>query len=258
MSLCRARSFPLGLVLFATLAGCRREQGRNESTVTAPPKSRRHVIVLIPGYASGKLMMTGAGEHLNDALGAETTACSFSDLGLMKPIPEYARELRDFVKALKLAEDDRLDFVAFSMGGLVCRWYVEEMNGRADNIVTLCTPHFGTTKGSFYAGTSSSVRDMQPGSEFLEKLNAGELPLETRYHSVRIRGDRTVRPRCSAILPGAKNYVLPGKLHSMAIFRKQVRRHLALILNGKAKPNGPQQHTEEQKRALAPGPARAQ
>jgi triacylglycerol lipase len=244
------------LVLAAS--GCRTREEEGGGVAVASRRTQRHVIVMIPGYASGKLMMTGAGEHLSEALGAETAICSFSDLGLMKPIPEYARELRDFVKALKLAEDDRLDFVAFSMGGLVCRWYVEQMNGRADSIVTLCTPHFGTTKGSFYAGTSSSVRDMQPGSKFLAKLNAGKLPPETGYHSVRIRGDRTLRPRFSAIVPGAKNYLLPGKLHSMAIFRKQVRHHLALILSGKAKPNGPQRHTEEQKEALAPNRAGAQ
>ncbi len=237
------------LVLLA--GGCRTREEEGGIAVAAR-STRRHVIVMVPGYASGKLIMNGAGEHLKEELGAETPGCSFSDLGIMKPIPEYARELSDFVKALKLKEGDRLDFVAFSMGGLVCRWYLEELGGNAKNLVTVCTPHHGTTKGSAYAKRSSSVRDMQPGSDFIVKLNTGRLPAGTKYHSIRIAGDRTVRPRCSALLPGARNYVFPGKLHSMTIFRKEVRNRIVAILTGKADPNGPQGHSEEEKRALAP------
>jgi len=247
----------LSLRLFAPatflvlLAGGCRPRDEKGGVAIAKRDTRRHVIVMVPGYASGKLIMKGAGECLKKELGAETPGCSFSDLGIMKPIPEYARELDEFVRALKLGEGDRLDLVAFSMGGLVCRWYLEEMGGRADNLVTVCTPHHGTTKGSFGARTSSSVRDMQPGSKFLEKLNDGEFPAGTKYHSIRIAGDRTVRPRCSALLPGARNYVFPGKLHSMTIFRREVRGHIVAILKGRAEPNGPQAHSEEEKRALA-------
>jgi triacylglycerol lipase len=211
----------------------------------AAVRPARRVIVMVPGYANGKFMVSGAAEHLGEKLDAEAHSMRYSDMGLLKPIPEYARELAGFVKRLKLARRDRLDLVAFSMGGLVARWYLEQMGGRATRLVTLCTPHAGTTKGSGYAGTSSSVRDMQPGSKFLEKLNGGKPASGVEYHSVRIRGDRTIRPRSSAILPGAKNYVLPGRMHSMAIFRDEVRDHLAAILAGKAEPNGPQGRGEE-------------
>jgi pimeloyl-ACP methyl ester carboxylesterase len=245
-------SLVLCLLLAPAATGClpvaKREAREGSPKLAGSP---RHVIVVIGGYANGRPMVSGAAAHLGKSLGAETHVCRLSDLGIMKPIPEYSRELRDMVAGLKLRPEDRLDLVAFSMGGLVCRHYLEEMGGRADKLVTLCTPHGGTTKGARYAKTSSSIRDLQPGSKFLRELNSGKLAAGTEYHSVRISGDRTVRPRFSAILPGARNYLVPGRLHSMTIFRKKVRRLLADVLAGRARPNGPQDLTKEQEEALA-------
>jgi pimeloyl-ACP methyl ester carboxylesterase len=239
----RLRRAALYLGLLAVAIGCRR-------SVPAVQGGRRHVVLLVPGYAGGKPMMWGTGRYLHKSAGLEERLCRFSDYGIMKPIPEYATELDAIVKGLGLAPGDRLDLVAFSMGGLVCRYWLEEMDGRANRLIAVCTPHHGTTKGSGFADTSSSVRDLQPGSDFLKKLNDGSRPEGVGYHSVRLSGDRTIRPGCSALLPGARNYEIPGRLHSAALYRKCVWELIRDIIEDDAPSSGPQELSAEQRRAL--------
>jgi pimeloyl-ACP methyl ester carboxylesterase len=129
---------------------------------------------------------------------------------------------------------DRLDLVAFSMGGLVCRHYLEVRGGPANRLVTVCTPHGGTTKGAGFVRASDSLRDLQPGSEFLEALNALPRRRDVEYHSVFLARDRTVRPPESARLPGAANHQVPGSLHGLAPFNPRVRRAVLEVMTARS------------------------
>jgi pimeloyl-ACP methyl ester carboxylesterase len=203
--------------LLAAALGCRRRE-------SASSGEGRHVVLLVPGYAGGRMMMAPGARALRRAVGAETHVFSYSDWGLRRPIPEYSRQLEDYIQGLRLGPRDRLDLVAFSMGGLVCRHYLEVRGGPADRLVTVCTPHAGTTKGSGFVRASDSLRDLQPGSEFLAVLNSLPRRRDVQYHSVFLSRDGTVRPPGSARLPGAANRELPGRLHSLAPFSPRVRR----------------------------------
>lgn len=82
-----------------------------------------------------------------------------------------AAQIADFV-GRTFAEDQPLDFVGFSMGGIVLRYYLQRLGGleRTHHFVTLGTPHRGSWTS--YGNNRPGVRQMRPGSPFLRDLNS--------------------------------------------------------------------------------------
>ncbi|MEL6139751.1 MAG: alpha/beta fold hydrolase [Cyanobacteria bacterium J06628_6] len=93
-------------------------------------------------------------------------------------IDEQAHQLRDYIHQT-LPPDQTLDIVGFSMGGLVSRYYLQQLGGLklAQRFVSVATPHYG----SVLAWTRRNVggRQMRPGSRFLRHLNQDRARLET-------------------------------------------------------------------------------
>ncbi|MHC4917153.1 MAG: hypothetical protein ACYTGB_16865, partial [Planctomycetota bacterium] len=138
----------------------------------------------------------------------------------------------------------RLDFVTFSFGTLVARWWAEQAGGRAHTIISVCAPHHGTTKGSKLQFIPS-LKQIQPGSAEIRKLH-GSRRGDVRYHSIRLHADGTIRPSCSSVLDGAANYALHGRAHIAGPHRQVVRELIRDIYLGRAVPSGPQKLTREQ------------
>ncbi|MDH3638215.1 MAG: alpha/beta fold hydrolase, partial [Gammaproteobacteria bacterium] len=102
--------------------------------------------------------------------------------------------------------------VGHSMGGLVCRALAKSGWGtdRITKIITLGTPHSGTLEAWMMTGTN--VRQMRPGSDWLESLNYGNaraIPIVSiySYH------DNIIVPQSRAVLGGAKNLAVRGIGH---------------------------------------------
>ncbi len=241
----------LALLVALIATGCRFPGRRRK---VRQPGAPRHVVVLVPGWASGAEQMKPIAETLHKYIDVETHRIELTGLGITKGLPTYGQELADYVKRLGLKPEDRLDLVGFSFGGLVCRWYVEQLGGRAGRIVTICTPHHGTTKAARLK--LPSVQDMQPGSGAMKKLCASRRA-DVAYHSIRLAKDTTIRPSFSPILEGASNYQLPGKAHLMGPYRGDVRKTIVAIFTGRARPGGPQKLTSRQKAELRLPPERS-
>jgi triacylglycerol lipase len=81
----------------------------------------------------------------------------------------------------------KIRIVAFSMGGLVSRHYLQLLGGagRCEKLFTISSPHHGTFTARFYP--SKGARDMRPGSAFLRRLRATEETLRgiqlVSYHT---------------------------------------------------------------------------
>jgi len=146
-----------------------------------------------------------------------------------------AHGLRDL--ALKLqAEIDaewgsKADFaiVAFSMGGLVARYYVQELGGAARclALTTISTPHHGT----FVAHTlpNQGAREMRPDSDFLNQLNSDaslarlrEIPTYSYYTPL----DAIIVPSTSSIWPPATNRRFWSLMHPLMLMDAPVREQL--------------------------------
>lgn len=104
--------------------------------------------------------------------------------------------------------------LGFSMGALVSRWYLQELDGmaRCRQFISVAAPHHGTHWS--WLGPLSGMRQMRPRSAFLRHLEAGRerllaLPV-TCYWTP---WDLVVIPAHSATLPGATNISVNSLCH---------------------------------------------
>jgi triacylglycerol esterase/lipase EstA (alpha/beta hydrolase family) len=66
----------------------------------------------------------------------------------------------------------RISLIAHSMGGLVARFYLQQLGGarRVDQLITLATPHHGSHAANFIP--APLVRQLLPEGPFIRHLNA--------------------------------------------------------------------------------------
>lgn len=116
-----------------------------------------------------------------------------------------------------------LSIVSFSMGGLVSRYYLQELGGagRCRNFITISTPHNGT-KAAWIYPTRGAIQ-MRPGSPFLTELaatqgNLGDIPVT----SYRTPMDLIILPPTSSVWDRAENLEYPVLLHPLMLSSNQV------------------------------------
>ncbi len=141
-------------------------------------------------------------------------------------IDTYAVRLNDLVDTvLKKTGRDKVRIVAFSMGGLVARRYIQIFgDSRVDRLVMIGTPNKGIV-GEIadlcpLVGEDLECRDMDSNSLFINKLNRGDLPDIPIYNIVGTgcdmgaeQGDGAVLKE-NALLEGADNYIINGRCES--------------------------------------------
>jgi triacylglycerol esterase/lipase EstA (alpha/beta hydrolase family) len=129
--------------------------------------------------------------------------------GKFKSIHDFAKILASEVeKVLAKSQSEQVDLVGQSMGGLVIRSYLSENSARSKvrRVVTLGSPHGGSKLAVL--GWGQAVKEMIPGSAFLESLNKGvQIPEEHRFYAIYTIVDNMVLPNESAKLAwdGVKN-----------------------------------------------------
>lgn len=148
--------------------------------------------------------------------------------GKFRSIHEFARILADEVeKVMAESQSDQVDLVGQSMGGLVVRSYLTEDSARAKirRVVTLGSPHRGSKLAVF--GLGQAVKEMVPGSAFLESLNQGvQIPKTGRFYAIYTIVDNMVLPNESAKLAwdGVKNLETGIVNHVGLVFCKNTAR----------------------------------
>ncbi len=87
------------------------------------------------------------------------------------PIAHYARQLDAEARhALEATGASQVDVVGFSMGALVCRYWIQRLGGkqRTRRFVSLAGPHAGSLWA--HLAPLPAARDMRPGSPLLREL----------------------------------------------------------------------------------------
>jgi len=135
---------------------------------------------------------------------------------------DYAEGIAAAVREMADEFGGPVDVLAHSMGGLSARWSVERLEAElpVDDLVTLGTPHQGTSLAYFGAGTAGG-RAMIPGSEFLSALNDDGLAEGVSYTAVWSDADGMIVPASNAALDpawfcslvGARNVPLVNVSH---------------------------------------------
>lgn len=125
---------------------------------------------------------------------------------LRSGVPELAEWFRKHVDdVMKVSGSDRVHLIGHSLGGVVARWYIQELGGEkhVDHCVTVGTPHTGTMAA--YLGIGPAAKDMRPGSDVMRHLEHGFNASKVAYVNFYSDFDVLIVPAASAILPERSN-----------------------------------------------------
>ena len=157
---------------------------------------------------------------------------------LFGSIDDYAPQIDDAVRRVRLATGLAPLLVCHSMGGLAVRAWIKLMNGQAqvDHVVTIGTPHRGTWLARFGHGKNS--HQMRLGSCWLAKLNH-DLPTDShvQFTCWYSNCDNIVFPASNATLPGALHRLFLGAGHVQLAFMPEVMQATLALLNDESVEN---------------------
>lgn len=157
-------------------------------------------VVLVPGFRDNYRVFSKLIDHLAMA-GFSIHPLSLKPSDGRVPLNQLADQVAAYVENTFPASQS-LDFVGFSMGGLVTRYYLQRLGGvgRTHRFVTLGSPHRGTWIA--YGSSRPGVRQMRPGSDFLQDL-AQDLEVldEVDFTSIWTPLDLTIVPSTSSVMP---------------------------------------------------------
>lgn len=163
-------------------------------------------VLLVPGWSDGPPQLDDFRRRMVDAGWPEDRVVAMEFADPVGSNRAHAREVAAAAVELGLRTGaDRVDVVAFSMGGLAVRHFLHFEGGKdvVRRAAFLGTPHRGTIAAVFAWG--DGAREMIPGSPFLERLNTVHALEGVEMAAIRTSVDTRVVPGSSAILPGAVN-----------------------------------------------------
>ncbi len=107
-----------------------------------------------------------------EARGHECLAPSLGPSDGRDGLPALAEQLKHKIDAA-FGREAPFALVGFSMGGLISRWYLQELGGhvRVELFAAISAPMQGTLWAYGFPGRG--VRQMRPGSDFLARIGAG-------------------------------------------------------------------------------------
>ncbi|MBI3957323.1 MAG: lipase [Chloroflexi bacterium] len=197
----------------------------NHSSLSTP----HNPVVMAPGYRDDASVFARFVDYLRGQ-NFNTFPMTLAPSDGRVPLEALASQVSDFVEQ-SFAPEQRLDFVGFSMGGVVLRYYLQRLGGlaRAQRFVTLGTPHRGTWIA--YGSNRPGVRQMRPGSAFLRNLaeDADRLG-KISFTSIWTPLDLTIVPaRSSAIDVGRHERVRIPHHRALVTNRRSLERVAAAL-----------------------------
>ena len=184
------------------------------------PPPVRHVVLVHGFLETGWTFMT-----LRQRLEKRDFECRVPKLrpcdgrGGLEPL---AKQLKQDIDAA-YGPKQPVSIVAFSMGGLVARYYLQNLGGapRCAQLITISSPHHGTDSAWYYP--TKGAAQMRPGSRFLADLEMtqsrlGKMPVV----SYRTQRDLVVVPPESSVWDRAVNLEYPVLLHALMLHSNAV------------------------------------
>jgi triacylglycerol esterase/lipase EstA (alpha/beta hydrolase family) len=183
------------------------------------PGSTLPPVLLLHGYGCN----SGYWAHLVPLLDAARISHATVDLEpVMGDIDGYVPLVERAVSELcAQAGAGKVAIVAHSMGGLVARaWMRRHGSARVARVITLGTPHHGTSLASFGLGANAAQMRRARGtagaaeSAWLRQLAASEDgATRALITSIYTHHDNIIAPQTSSMLPGARNIEFGGVGH---------------------------------------------
>jgi triacylglycerol lipase len=199
-------------------------------TSPAPPSPPRNPVLLIHGLKDDARKMDRLARHLRTG-GWEAHTLSLVPSWGQLGLDALAQQIADFV-AQTFPDGRVFDLVGFSMGGLVCRYYLQRLGGlaRVRRFVTISAPH----RGSLLAWLipNAGCRQMRPGSAFLRDLQRDVERLgEIQFTSLWTQFDLIIVPAVSSILPVGESRRFWCVAHPLMVWESRCLRAVAQALS---------------------------
>lgn len=186
--------------------------------------------VLVHGIMQTDWRCFGFLRHDLEKRGVECLVPSLKPADGRDGLPVMAAQLQREVEARFGRE--RVVVIGFSMGGLISRYYLQELGGaeRCDAFFSISTPHHGTRMACLFYG--EGARQMRPGSEFLARLEETEKQLGSMpLVSYRTPADLIIVPSTSSDWGRAENLSIPCPLHPLMTASPRVRNDILARLS---------------------------
>jgi len=159
------------------------------------PAGAPRVIVFVHGYGAAGPVFEPMRAHVERHLEVPTADYTYRSLS---GFAKVARDLATHVERVA-GPHARVDLVGHSLGGLVARWYVQELGGaaRVQRVVTLATPHAGTRSARIAPGPMRHA--LAPDGAVVRRLHHGRHRAGDVAHTALVAGrDLLVTPPASA------------------------------------------------------------
>lgn len=137
--------------------------------------------------------------------------------------------LEDLGLKLKSKINDQLGnnlefiLIGFSMGGIICRYYLQELGGihRVKHFITISAPHHGSYLAYLYP--SKGIKQLRPNSGFLKNLELKESTLKgINIYSFRTPFDLMIIPSSSSVWDISLNKKYYSLIHIYMLFNPKL------------------------------------
>jgi pimeloyl-ACP methyl ester carboxylesterase len=190
---------------------------RDLSPVVPATDGQDNVVVFVHGFFAS----AGVFRPLRNKLAHELRAksASFTYLPGFR-IEAVARKLSRLIDDIPFGP--RIHIVGHSLGGLIARWYVQELGGhaRVSQTISLGSPFAGTKIANPFPILVG--RDLRTQSDVLARLRARAAHVNVPHTSVVGQADRMVVPQHSAVLPTGDVAVFSDLGHNALLYDARV------------------------------------
>ena len=209
----------------------RREIGavvRQGRLIAFPNRAAAHstadrAVIFVHGFMAAGPVFDPMRAHVEATAAVETFGLTYGPLETFERIAERLGAL-----ATLTGHGRPITIVGHSLGGLLARWYVQELGGsvdqggKVDRIVTIASPHAGTRRARFAPGSLGAA--LRPDSPMLATLREGRSKAAKVAHVAIVAGrDRMISPPESAgAIEGADVHRYDDLGHNEAIFDARV------------------------------------
>ena len=179
------------------------------------------VVVLVHGFFASAGVFRPMRARLVESTGAKVPSFTHAPgVG----IERIAKSLAKLVA--RIPHGARVHLVGHSLGGLVSRWYVQELGGheRVVQTVSLGSPFGGTERARNFRFLVGA--DLHRTSPLLARLRARAHDHDVPHTSLVAEGDSVIVPGESAVFPRGDVVVLPKLGHNTLLFHRDSITHV--------------------------------
>lgn len=171
------------------------------------------VVIFVHGFFATAGVFRPMRERIVDETGSKIASFTHAPgVGIVRIAKSLARIVD------RMATCKRVHLVGHSLGGLVARWYVQELGGhaRVSQTISLGSPFGGTELARRFPILVG--RELARTSPLLARLRARAHEHEVPHTSIVAEDDSMIVPRESAVFPRGDVVVLPNRGHNSLLF----------------------------------------